>query len=53
MAKAETLIQQIKTYSAQQAEWDLMKLKKLLTGPTLGERAFIRGSECILFEILD
>ena len=30
-----------------------IELKKLSTGPSLGERACIRGSEYILFKILD
>ena len=37
----------------QQARWTLNRIEKILTGPSLGERACIRGSENILFEILD
>ena len=38
---------------AQRVEQTLKKLKLLLTGPSGGERVCIRGSEYILFEILD
>ena len=35
------------------AEWNQMKLKILSTGPLQDERICFRGSEYILFEILD
>ena len=41
------------SFGAQCAEQNLNEIEKLPTGPSQGERAFIRGSECILFEILD
>ena len=37
----------------QHAEWDLNKIEKTFNGISQGERAHIRGSEYILFEILD
>ena len=36
-------------YWTQLAEWDLNEIEKLLTGPSHGERACIRGSEHISF----
>ena len=38
---------------AQHAEWDLNRIEKLSTEPSQGEGACIRGSEYILFEIID
>ena len=40
-------------FRAQHAEWDLNRIEKLSTEPLQGERVCIRGSEYILFEIID
>ena len=38
---------------AQHAEWDLNKIEKTFNRTFADERACIKGSECILFEIAD
>ena len=37
----------------QRAEWTLNKIEKIFNGPLHGERECFRGSEYVLFEILD
>ena len=43
----------VRSQHTQHAEWDLDKIENTFNGPMRGERACIRASEYILFEILD
>ena len=47
------VIQLLYIYLSQHAEWDLNKIEKLLTGRLWSGSGCIRGSEYVLFEILD
>ena len=38
---------------SQHVDWTLNEIQKRLMGPSRGERACFRGSEYILFKILD